>query len=241
MGIRTVYKMALTLLWAPWFAHALEAGDRVVSKEFIVEPPTLISLGFEWHIEGDDNRNAAVAAFYRHKSGLSWKQGLPLLRLQNEPTVSGPMAYIAPNMFAGSIFDLEPGTEYECRFVLADPDGIDGRNEYRVTVRTRAEPKPFAGGRVYHVYPGGYTGPKQAPAFTGLGAAYFMGSSHTDNHNTFPPRVQPGDFDFRLLPNSVAVDAGVRLPNINDDFTGRAPDLGAYEVGGTLPQYGPRP
>jgi hypothetical protein len=39
----------------------------------------------------------------------------------------------------------------------------------------------------------------------------------------------------------VAVDAGVRLPGVNDDFTGRAPDLGAYEVDRALPSYGPRP
>jgi hypothetical protein len=48
------------------------------------------------------------------------------------------------------------------------------------------------------------------------------------------------DFDFRLKPGSKAVDAGVRLPNINDDFTGQAPDLGAYESGKPLPVYGPR-
>ncbi len=39
---------------------------------------------------------------------------------------------------------------------------------------------------------------------------------------------------------SNAVDAGVRLPNINDDFTGRAPDLGAVERGVPPPQYGVR-
>ena len=30
------------------------------------------------------------------------------------------------------------------------------------------------------------------------------------------------------------------LPNINDGFTGNAPDLGALEVGQPLPHYGPR-
>ena len=50
----------------------------------------------------------------------------------------------------------------------------------------------------------------------------------------------PGDLDFRLLPDSAAVDAGVILPNINDDFTGSAPDLGALEVGKPIPIYGPR-
>ena len=37
-----------------------------------------------------------------------------------------------------------------------------------------------------------------------------------------------------------AVDAGIPLPNINDDYLGAAPDLGAYEVGAALPRYGPR-
>ena len=70
-----------------------------------------------------------------------------------------------------------------------------------VTVRTRAEPQAVAGGKVYHVYPPGYNGPKQEPAFTGLLAAYYTGSSHSDNFNTYPPRVQPGD--------TILVHAGV--------------------------------
>ena len=46
--------------------------------------------------------------------------------------------------------------------------------------------------------------------------------------------------DVRLSPQSNAVDAGQPLPGINDDFTGKGPDLGAYEVGAPLPHYGPR-
>lgn len=47
--------------------------------------------------------------------------------------------------------------------------------------------------------------------------------------------------DLRLATRSPAIDAGVALPNINDDFRGSAPDLGAYEQGDKLPHYGPRP
>jgi hypothetical protein len=54
-------------------------------------------------------------------------------------------------------------------------------------------------------------------------------------------RTTVKDFDFQLRAGSAAVDAGVRLPGVNDDFTGRTPDLGAYEVGRPLPHYGPRP
>jgi hypothetical protein len=47
--------------------------------------------------------------------------------------------------------------------------------------------------------------------------------------------------DASLAPNSAAIDRGLRLPNINDDFTGAAPDLGAVEAGCPLPVFGPRP
>ncbi len=48
------------------------------------------------------------------------------------------------------------------------------------------------------------------------------------------------DLNFRLRPGSKAVDAGVALPTVNDGFTGRAPDLGALELGKPEPHYGPR-
>ena len=41
----------------------------------------------------------------------------------------------------------------------------------------------------------------------------------------------PMDLNFRLEPHGKAVDAGVTIPTVNDGFTGRAPDLGALEVG----------
>ena len=48
------------------------------------------------------------------------------------------------------------------------------------------------------------------------------------------------DLNFRLKANSKAIDAGAVLPTINDDFTGRAPDLGALELNQKEPHYGPR-
>ena len=49
------------------------------------------------------------------------------------------------------------------------------------------------------------------------------------------------DYDFRLRPGSAAIDRGVAIPNVNDGFAGKAPDLGALEAGQPMPQYGPRP
>jgi hypothetical protein len=37
-----------------------------------------------------------------------------------------------------------------------------------------------------------------------------------------------------------AIDAGQPLPGINDGFAGKAPDLGAYELGQPLSMYGPK-
>jgi hypothetical protein len=48
-------------------------------------------------------------------------------------------------------------------------------------------------------------------------------------------------FDFGLKPGSGPVDRGVVLPNVNEDFSGGAPDLGALEIGRPPPRYGPRP
>ena len=53
--------IVLAVLTAP----ALRAENGVRPGEFIVEPPTLICLGFEWEISGDDNRNATVDVSYR--------------------------------------------------------------------------------------------------------------------------------------------------------------------------------
>jgi hypothetical protein len=48
------------------------------------------------------------------------------------------------------------------------------------------------------------------------------------------------DFDFRVKPGSAAIDRGTPLAGITDGFSGKAPDLGALELGQPLPHYGPR-
>jgi hypothetical protein len=183
------------------FPRAARAQTKTSAGAFTVERPTLVSLGFEWRISGDSNRNARVEVTFRKKGDKAWRRGLPLLRLNGEQVTAGiPRGgsrhyfdYTAPNMFAGSLLNLEPDTEYECRFVLSDPDGVKGRATRTVIVRTRKEPEPATSGHVYNVYPFGYKGPKRQPAFTGLLAAYYMGSDESDHSYVMPPRVQPGD------------------------------------------------
>src|SRR5215470_11756804 len=94
---------------------ALRAANGVHAGHFIVEPPTLICLGFEWEISGDDNRNAAVEVSHRRSGAAEWKQALPLLRMGGERVFRAAehLDYTVPDRFAGSILDLEPDTEYE--------------------------------------------------------------------------------------------------------------------------------
>jgi hypothetical protein len=100
--------------------------------------------------------------------------------------------------------------------------------------------------------------PKQAPRFATLAELAAATGQETHgievDYDIFedlrapapPDSSKPGrpyeatSLNFRLKPGSKAVDAGVRLPNVNEGFSGRAPDLGAYEVGQVPPVYGPR-
>jgi hypothetical protein len=174
-------------------------GIKTRPGELVIDPPTLINLGFEWPIEGDDNRNASVEVSYRRTGDSQWKQGLPLLRLQGERIfqTEGVFDVISPNMFAGSILDLEPDTTYEARLTMSDPDGFAGQAGKSVvktvTVRTRPEPRPYSGGRVFHVYPPNYTGAKTAPAFDALMCAYNYYCGGGDTVTAGRPRVKAGD------------------------------------------------
>lgn len=184
--------LASMLALAPAAARA--QGDAVTPGDIVVEPPTLISLGFEWPIEGDANRNASVSVDYRRRGDDGWRRGPPPLRLHGERTVFwDTLDYTAPNMFAGSLLELDEDTEYEVRFRIEDPDGVAGEPDRIVTARTRAEPQPAADGRVFHVYPPGHAGPKEEPAFMGLLAAFYSAALGGDWARASPPRVRPGD------------------------------------------------
>ncbi|MGD9239130.1 MAG: hypothetical protein PVG69_03845 [Desulfobacterales bacterium] len=120
-----------------------------------------------------------------------------MLRIQKEESIAichySRIDYITPDLFAGSIFDLEPDTKYECKFEMSDPDGVIGEAEKRALVQTRPEPMPFEKGSVLHVYPREYKGAKMEPFFNNLMHAYYTGYCTADWWNFSPPRVQPGD------------------------------------------------
>jgi len=172
----------------------LYAQDATRVGRFHVEHPTLLNLGFEWSISGDANRNATVSVEFREVGQATWRQAMPLVRIGGENVYRRRenLDYTVPDGFAGSILNLQPGTEYECHFEMNDPDGVDGVKSQTVTVKTRSEPQPYAGGRVLHVYPPDYFGPRQEPSFTGVLQAYY-GAGLGDWSVVWERRAQPGD------------------------------------------------
>jgi len=185
---RALYKCAAPFLF---LMGASLANAQVTPGQFVVEPATLTSLGFEWYInQGEDPlRHSYVTVQYRKTGTGAWSQGMNLLRIQNEVNST----YVAPNMFAGSVLDLEANTSYDVLLTMVDPDGVNGNPTQMTTVVTRPQPQPYVGGNVYHVYPTSFTGTKLTPNFPGLLQAYYMGANNDDANKAYPCRVQPGD------------------------------------------------
>ena len=148
------------------------AANRSEPGEIVVEPPTFHSLGVRWPVRGDANTNAVITVQYRRRGDATWKNALPLFRtdpqqVSDENEVSGGW------LFAGSIVNLTPDTEYEVALSLIDPDG--GGVQRVLLMRTRGEPRE-PGMRVRHVVPAaaGGGGPGSGTAqdpFRGLRAA----------------------------------------------------------------------
>ncbi|MHC4398198.1 MAG: right-handed parallel beta-helix repeat-containing protein [Planctomycetota bacterium] len=144
--------------------------NEVVPGRLIVDPPTLENLGFRWYVEGDANRNASVAVSYRKKGETTFKEGLPMLRVHHEVANQTYGPWRTGNLFAGSVLFLEPGTEYEVRLTMRDPD-VNEIPSRTVAVATRREPQRFEAGRTVHVYPKGFRGKRSEAAVVGLQAA----------------------------------------------------------------------
>src|SRR5690606_41358892 len=114
--------------FAPGVAQIIPTGNETRSDHLVVEPPTLVCAGFQWIIAGDNNRNASVAVYYRKQGESEWRTGHPLLRIGGEQIYGHEQRwnYTTRHNFAGSIFDLEPGTHFERQLVRSDSDVVIG-------------------------------------------------------------------------------------------------------------------
>jgi hypothetical protein len=168
--------------------------NSVTAGRLHLDRPTLENLGFWWSVSGDANRNGKVDVEYKLTGETVWRRALPLLRIGGEQIGRDHenLKYIVPEGFAGSILNLKPGTEYDVRLTLSDPDGASGETGRTFKMRTRTEPQAYAGGRTLHVYSPEYKGPRQEPAFTGILEAYY-GAGLGDWSVGWEQKAKPGD------------------------------------------------
>ncbi|NND06510.1 MAG: hypothetical protein HKN87_09020 [Saprospiraceae bacterium] len=135
------------------------AGNPVIPGN-LESYSTIHSIGFEWDITGDDNHNATCSLQYKVAGAATYISFKSMYRVDFE----------GYNMLAGSILFLDPGTTYDVRLTMVDPDG--GNSTQNIQVTTRAVPRMPTNGQTYHVISGngGGTGSAADP-FQGVDAA----------------------------------------------------------------------
>lgn len=159
------------------FREEMTRND-IVPGEFFVDPPTLENLGFRWYVAGDSNENAAVTVSFRKGGASEWREAQPLLRVHHEIVTRFSRGdrhshYRTGNLFAGSVLFLQPGTDYEVKFTMTDPDGGAPSQPKIVSVATRSEPRTWDNGRTLHVYPPDFQGQRaMSNTYKDIPAAY---------------------------------------------------------------------
>ena len=121
----------------------------------MVEPPTLICLGFEWEISRRRQPERPGRCRYRRSGAADGNRRCRCCEWAANGSSAQPSISTTPcrTGFAGSILDLDPDTEYEVRSHHERSRRRHRTGVQTAKVRTRGEPKAAAGGRTLHVYP----------------------------------------------------------------------------------------
>ena len=128
----------LTILFLAITAVSIHAADRTTPGEIQTPYPTITNLAVEWRIDGDDNLDATCEVKFRKMGELNWRKGMPLRRVPAGNNQATNPIVSWTNRLSGSVFDLQPGTEYQIALKLFDPHG--GEATKIVTASTRPEP-----------------------------------------------------------------------------------------------------
>jgi parallel beta-helix repeat protein len=122
-----------------------------VVAEALVVTPNVRAAGVRLSVTGDGGGEATASLFYRPVGQEAWRAALPLARVD-------------AGRFAGSLFGLTPGLDYEARAVVTGAEGFSATSEVTTAFRTRAEVfLEEVARRVWHVAPGGRDGARGAP------------------------------------------------------------------------------
>jgi hypothetical protein len=146
---------------ADYTATATAGDETVVSAPFGIEVASQSSLsiaferatpeqiGIHIPLPPGTPANATATVRYRRATEVDWRTGHPLLRIV--PAWNLDDAPVRPvDAFAGTIFDLSPGTAYDVEVTIAAPPGAP--QVLRTVVSTRALP-PASGAANVHATP----------------------------------------------------------------------------------------
>jgi len=130
----------------------VRGGDAVAPGKIELKA-TFNCIGIKWDLEGDDDGDARCTVSFRRAGTKRWRQAMELFRVRFKWR-DNPMNNRGRNVNAlcGSLFHLAPGTAYEVRLRLEDPDG--GGAEKTLAVSTHALPQHAPDARVRRVKPG---------------------------------------------------------------------------------------
>src|SRR5437867_5508536 len=84
------------------------ADDVLHPGSVNLDRPTLVTLGVQLLVSGDDDHDAQVTVRYRVAGTPDWRDAIPLFRVHPESVVGRTVL----EQFAGSLFDLSPASTY---------------------------------------------------------------------------------------------------------------------------------
>jgi hypothetical protein len=223
---------AVSAVQQPQVARVAESAAATVAGELVIEPATLINLGFEWFIQSDANRNAAVAVSFR-KAGESannlmlGENALPAIFAVTTFTnyTSSDYNGFRPNAGAMTSF------EWNSPALTVAADFTGPGHAAALETRRYASLAEYAKA----------TGQDRNSVLVDYDVFVKVPKLDAQDAAAVQKLYDARDVDFRLRAGFAAVDRGVVLPTVTDGFSGRAPDLGALESGAAAATYGPRP
>ncbi len=125
-------------------------------------------LGVVWEISGDDDRDSQLLLEFREAGTTVWRPGAMAMLATPDLIVNGSL--LGLHYWAASAMFLEPGTTYDLRLTLSDPDG--GGAVQVTSGTTGVAMRPSTAGRQLFVVPGTSGGDgSDASPFQGLQTA----------------------------------------------------------------------
>ena len=91
-------------------AAAAASAEMVTPGELVIEPPRSSTLASSGSSRATPTATPRSRSRIRKAGATAWKSALPLLRQGERIYAESRVDVIAPNMFAGSVLDLEPDT-----------------------------------------------------------------------------------------------------------------------------------